>query len=238
MVFTFGGNGFFGYGSAGPVEANKMMWWSTYQSQTVPNRKTLDVAAVKKQLQDRHRSWKDPVIQDIIKTVDFDSILPTWVTPSLPHWGEKGLVLIGDSCHALPPTSGQGASQALEDSQTFSLALAHYLSRCYESGEGTERDAVEAATKVFFDVRQPRVQEIAAAAKRMEGNKKDMGFVVEMIMYGFIWLMSKYPWIMKMMAGDVNARLHSWKAEEVVEKAIAKRDSASVTTAGEGAHVE
>ncbi|OCK98816.1 FAD/NAD(P)-binding domain-containing protein [Cenococcum geophilum 1.58] len=231
MVFTFGRNGFFGYGSVGPAETNNMMWWSTYQSATVPNRKILDAAAVKKQLQDRHRNWKDPVIQDIIKTVDFDSINPTWTTPPLPHWGEKGLVLIGDSCHALPPTSGQGASQALEDSLTFSLALAHYLSKCYDSGDGTERDALEAATKVYYEVRQPRVQEIAVAAERMDGNKKDMGFVMEMILYGFIWLVSKYPWIMKMMAGDVNGRLYSWKAEEVVHKTVAKKDTASATAA-------
>ena len=117
--------------------------------------------------------------------------------PPLPHWGEKGLVLIGDSCHALTPTSGQGASQALEDSLTFSLALAHYLSKCYDSGDGTERDALDAATKVYYEVRQPRVQEIAMAAERMDRNKKDMGFVMEMILYGFFWLVNKYPWISK-----------------------------------------
>ena len=97
----------------------------------------------------------------------------------------------------MPPTSGQGASQALEDSLTFSLALAHYLSKCYDSGDGTERDALEAATKVYYEVRQPRVQKIAVTAERNDGNKKDMGFVVEMILYGFIWLVNKHPWISK-----------------------------------------
>lgn len=44
--------------------------------------------------------------------------------PELPHCGEKAIVLIGDAAHAIDPTTGQGASQALEDPQTFALLLA------------------------------------------------------------------------------------------------------------------
>ncbi|TPR01049.1 Integral peroxisomal membrane peroxin family protein [Aspergillus niger] len=40
---------------------------------------------------------------------------PTWTSPPLPTWEREGVVLVGDAAHALPSTSGQGASQALED---------------------------------------------------------------------------------------------------------------------------
>ncbi|KAH0837075.1 hypothetical protein AYO21_04536 [Fonsecaea monophora] len=58
-----------------------------------------------------------------------DAAYPTWTTPELPYWSLRGrAVLVGDAAHALQPSSGQGASQALEDAEALALSLReHYL---------------------------------------------------------------------------------------------------------------
>lgn len=239
MVFTFGCNGFFGYCSAGPVSSNKLMWWSTYSTPLPPTRATLSVHALKSQLRTRHATWQDPVIQTVIAAAEVDSIYPTWTTPELPHWGEKGCVLIGDAAHALQPTSGQGATQALEDGLCLALLLKYLLHEVYESeggrgiGEGGdeefservrrgEKDAVGLATKLLFEIREPRVRWIELAAERMDGGKKEVGVLVEMIMYGFMWVMGRWVWIAKFLTGDMYGKLYAWDAKEEVKKAIAE----------------
>ncbi|EXJ68878.1 uncharacterized protein A1O5_07810 [Cladophialophora psammophila CBS 110553] len=58
-----------------------------------------------------------------------DAAYPTWTTPELPSWSSRGrAVLVGDAAHALQPSSGQGACQALEDAEALALFLGHYLS--------------------------------------------------------------------------------------------------------------
>ena len=42
---------------------------------------------------------------------------------------EPYCVLVGDAAHALPPRSGQGASQAFEDGQSLGLLLARHLQK-------------------------------------------------------------------------------------------------------------
>ncbi|KAH7048436.1 monooxygenase [Macrophomina phaseolina] len=49
-------------------------------------------------------------------------IWPFYSVPRLRSWasdGEGRVVVLGDAAHAIPPTAGQGASQALEDAVTF-----------------------------------------------------------------------------------------------------------------------
>jgi hypothetical protein len=65
MVFEFGGNGFFGYSSGSPVSAQSLMWWSTFETSQLPDTKRIETAAVKAALLERHKNWKDPVVQDI-----------------------------------------------------------------------------------------------------------------------------------------------------------------------------
>ncbi|OQU95260.1 hypothetical protein CLAIMM_01493 [Cladophialophora immunda] len=57
-----------------------------------------------------------------------DAAYPTWTTPELPYWSLRGrAVLVGDASHALQPSSGQGASQALEDAEALALFLRRSL---------------------------------------------------------------------------------------------------------------
>ncbi|KJZ70843.1 hypothetical protein HIM_09757 [Hirsutella minnesotensis 3608] len=59
-----------------------------------------------------------------------------WIT-CIPHgrcptWERDGVVLMGDAAHALPPTSGLGSSQALEDAEAFVLFLSHHMREAYK----------------------------------------------------------------------------------------------------------
>jgi 2-polyprenyl-6-methoxyphenol hydroxylase-like FAD-dependent oxidoreductase len=242
MVFTFGRNGFFGYSSSGPISAQSLMWWSTFETFSLPHAQNLDVAKIKADLVERHKHWKDPIVQSIIQDAEVQSIYPTWVLPELPHWGENGIVLVGDAAHAMDPTTGQGASQALEDSQTLALLLARLL----EANETTqtqtqdkEKAGITLAIKLYYKIRNPRVQEIVERGKKISGSKANVGIVAEYFMYFFLWMMMRYPAIGeylhagvlgiantpigKIMLGDVNRKLYAWSAEEEIEKELRER---------------
>lgn len=72
---------------------------------------------------------------------------------------------------------------ALEDCETLALLLGHYQNY----GEGGWR----LATKVYSDIRIPRLQWIRKEARKRGAMKHDMGVVQEMVMYFFIWLSGK-----------------------------------------------
>lgn len=191
MVFTFGPNGFFGYSASADKET---MWWSTCEA-AMPEKTRIDPDDMRAQLQSRHCTWKDPVIQDILQKANVDSVYPTWTTPLLPHWGEKCLVLVGDSAHALQPTSGQGSSQALEDAKTLSLLLKHYLTKAESGGDGamTIHEACDEASKTYYKIRGPRVAKIVERTKMIANNKKDVSAVQEVTLYFFMWLLGTLP---------------------------------------------
>jgi len=213
MTMAFGAHGFFGYGPVTSAnlehESDKearntfgprAVWWSTYQRDQLPDTKAIDKDRIREQLQERHRTWRDPVIRKIITDVDIDSIYPTFTTPTLPTWEGDGLVLIGDAAHALQPSSGQGVSQALEDAHALALLLAHQLRQAYPSdSEATngayssvEFAAIRSATKMYCTLRKPRVERIADCAKRIGDKKRKKGILEEWMAYFFIWLMGKF----------------------------------------------
>ncbi|KAH7042187.1 hypothetical protein B0J12DRAFT_673929 [Macrophomina phaseolina] len=220
MVFTFGGNGFFGYYSTSPPSANSLGWWWTFQTDSLPSSTALDVAEIKAQLQDRVGKWVDPIIRDIVSKAEISSIYPTWILPDFPTWGEKGIVLIGDAAHAMSPTTGQGASQGLEDAQTLSLLLAETLKKSYGNkdsfGAQKEKEAVALALKLFYEIPQPRVAGIIARGKRMDSSKVRMGVVMEYIMYLSIWLINRFKILEKLAFGDIDRCLNGWSAREEV----------------------
>lgn len=194
MVFGFGGNGFFGYSSGGPPVSQQLMWWSTFETSQLPDNKAIDPAAIKAALLERHKHWKDPIIQDIVQSAEIQSIYPTWTLPTLPNWGAEGIVLVGDAAHAMDPTTGQGASQALEDSQTLALLLAELCKDASERSDGTAfSDTIDQAIKIFHEIRSPRIDAIVARGKKIAGRKANVGIVAEYFMYFFLWLLNKFP---------------------------------------------
>jgi 2-polyprenyl-6-methoxyphenol hydroxylase-like FAD-dependent oxidoreductase len=169
------------------------MWWSTFQTSSLPDTK-LNPTNIKTDLQTRHQGWHDPIIRSTIRDAEVESIYPTWTMPDLPHWGEKGIVLVGDAAHAMDPGTGQGVSQVLEDTQALPLLLREVL-----EGQGSERyganerERVNVAIKIFYEVRSGRVREIVERGKKMEGSKKDLGLAMEYCMYFYLWLMLTFP---------------------------------------------
>lgn len=207
--FIHGGNGFFGYffsESASFAEhrdspyhvsepGDLLAWWSTYQIKECPDPKTLEMADVTRQLRERHANWKDPVIQKIVQSLHVQSMYPTWTSPPLPRWERDGVVLVGDAAHALPPTSGQGSSQALEDVEAFALLLAHHLRKSAAREAMTlldHKNAITAAAKQYTALRQPRVTAILKQAQQIQGRKRDMGVMQEYLMYGLMKFMGKH----------------------------------------------
>ena len=210
MNFIFGGNGFFGYfyANSASTDPNRespyavsepgdtIAWWSTYSIDECPDHKSIDKEAVARQLRERHGGWKDPVVQKVINSVRVDHMYPTWTSPPLPTWERDGIVLVGDAAHALPSTSGQGSSQALEDVEAFALFLSHYLRTVYEdpnqSTAATQKQAIKVAAKTYMDLRQPHVKNILEKAQKMQNSKRTMGFVQEQIMYCALWIFGKH----------------------------------------------
>lgn len=207
MNFIFGGNGFFGYyfPDSDPSDPNRdnpyvasepgetLAWWSTYEIKECPDRSTLDMDDVSRHLRERHAQWKDPVIQRIIKSARVTHMYPTWTSPPLPTWERDGVVLLGDAAHALPSTSGQGVSQALEDCEAFVQFLAHQMKRRDASKPDAEKQAAVKAAKQYMDLRKPRVTEILESAKKIQNSKRDMGVVREYAMYSMFKLLSFFP---------------------------------------------
>jgi 2-polyprenyl-6-methoxyphenol hydroxylase-like FAD-dependent oxidoreductase len=82
----------------------------------------------------------------------------TYDLPHVPVWSRGRLVVVGDAAHAPSPSSGQGASLALEDAVVLAQAL---------------RDApdVGSALVAYERARRPRVERIVAAGARSSSSK-------------------------------------------------------------------
>ncbi|KAJ5180404.1 hypothetical protein N7492_003614 [Penicillium capsulatum] len=213
MTITFGGDGFFGYvySSSGERDSrhnspdhislpgDTVTWWSTFGQDECPDPKTIDCAAITQDLRKRHADWRDPVIREIIESVRVETMWPTWTTPELPIWDRDGVVLLGDAAHALPPTSGQGSSQALEDVESFSLFLAHFLRRAYSEprdrdlrAQLSEKDAIQLAAKKHMALRFPHVKALLDEARQRQQSKRKMNLVQEFLMYLVLWLVGLF----------------------------------------------
>ncbi|MBO9532760.1 MAG: FAD-dependent monooxygenase [Solirubrobacteraceae bacterium] len=103
--------------------------------------------------------------------------------PSIPRWTTARTVLLGDAAHAVSPTTGQGASLALED--------AVILARCLAAdGQGSSParavlatrsgGAVSEALAAYEAARRARVEKIAAWGRRT-GNTKTAGPIARRI---------------------------------------------------------
>lgn len=82
----------------------------------------------------------------------------TYDFPSLPTWHTDRMVLVGDAAHAASPTSGQGASLAIEDAVT--------LARCLR-----DASAPAAAFAAYERERRDRVERIIAEAAKRSAEK-------------------------------------------------------------------
>ncbi|KAF4760592.1 hypothetical protein HAV15_005996 [Penicillium sp. str.  len=209
MNFVFGGNGFFGYffSESSMSAANRdspyhvsepgdsLAWWSTYEIEECPDWKTLDMDDVTRQLRERHANWKEPVVKKVIQSLHVENMYPTWTLPALPTWERDGVVLVGDAAHALPSSSGQGSSQALEDVEALALLLAHHLhmgnAHLDEVSPKAQKNAIKAAASQYVNLRQPHLNAILESAQKTQNSKREMGILKEYFMYGVMKIMGE-----------------------------------------------
>ncbi len=159
--FVFGRRCFFGY----MIHPNGEIWWfANPPSRKEPSREEL-LAVTSEQwrarLVDLFRDDTAPML-DIIGATE--EIFPGWNTydfPTVPRWHNDRMVIIGDAAHATSPSSGQGASLAVED--------ALVLAKCLRDIPHTD-----AAFAEFQRLRQERVERVVAHGKR-SGDGKAQG---------------------------------------------------------------
>lgn len=94
-----------------------------------------------------------PGVQALLRATPEIHAYPIHDLQRQPHWRSGRMVLVGDAAHAVAPSTGQGASLALEDA----AMLAHCLSVIPE---------VEGALDRFVALRRPRAERMMAEGRR------------------------------------------------------------------------
>lgn len=161
--FIFGRRCFFGY----LMHPNGDVWWfANPPSPQEPTRESLlaiTSAQWRARLNELFADDSGPMLDIIAAT---DEIIPGWNTydfPTVPTWHNDRMVIIGDAAHATSPSSGQGASMAIED--------AIVLAKCL-------RDVPDPADAfaAFDRLRRKRVESVVKYGKR-SGDGKAQGRV-------------------------------------------------------------
>jgi 2-polyprenyl-6-methoxyphenol hydroxylase-like FAD-dependent oxidoreductase len=154
----FGKRAFFGYA----VAPDGTAWWFAN-----PPRKDEpsddELAAMSS---DEWRAWlldlfavdHSPAVDIIRATPDPLRGWATYDIPSVPTWHNDTMVVIGDAAHATSPSSGQGASMAIED--------AVVLAKCLR-----DLPTVAEAFAAYEILRRERVEKVVAAGARSSSTK-------------------------------------------------------------------
>ncbi|MGP3959909.1 FAD-dependent oxidoreductase [Nonomuraea sp. 3N208] len=146
---VFGKRAFFGYSVAESGET----WW---------------FANLPRRLGDVPESWRAELVRafeddanasaELIGRGEVEPGLPIHDLPPVPVWHRGRVLLLGDAAHATSPSSGQGASLAIED--------AIVLARCLRDN----RDHREAFARYEAE-RRPRVERVVAYSRTISNSK-------------------------------------------------------------------
>ncbi|MGW0192220.1 FAD-dependent oxidoreductase [Nonomuraea sp. NPDC003201] len=125
-------------------------------------------ANLPRRLGDVPKDWKPVLVRafqddanfsaELIRRSDVGPGSPIYDLPPVPVWHRGRVLLIGDAAHATSPSSGQGASLAIED--------AVVLARCLrDSGSHTK------AFERFEAERRPRAERVVAYSRTISNSK-------------------------------------------------------------------
>ncbi|GAA2508162.1 FAD-dependent oxidoreductase [Winogradskya humida] len=157
MQMAFGRQAFFGWATA----PDGSVWWFANPARREPvERGEFTATSWRAYLLDVFADDPFPARELIGATSTALGPWNTWDVPRLPVWHDDRIVLVGDAAHAVSPSSGQGASMAIED--------AVVLGRCL----GAEQ--IPAALSAYERIRRPRVERVVAYGKR-SGSTKTAG---------------------------------------------------------------
>ena len=155
---VFGKRAFFGYA----VHPSGEIWWFA-------NPPRADEPTGSELASITTEQWREMLI-DLFAEDDTPAVgivratpgrLAGWATydlPSVPTWHRGPMVIIGDAAHATAPSSGQGASMAIED--------AIVLARCLRDLPDTGQDYA-----AYEGLRRARVERIVAHGARTSNSK-------------------------------------------------------------------
>ena len=189
----FGARAFFGYVAA---PAGEVWWFANLPRRPEPLRGELESTspdAWRAALLETFSGDAGPAVPLIEAT---STLLPPSAIHTLPHlhrWSRGRLVVVGDAAHAPSPTSGQGASLAIEDGVV--------LAKCLR-----DLPAAEALAR-FEALRRPRVERIVKAAARIN-NSKAAGPVGARLRDAML------PWILRLTAqGKAHRETYGYRIE-------------------------
>ena len=160
FTFAFGKRAFFGWV---PSPKGETYWFANMPYAQEPDRQTLKTISPqewKRRLLELFAHDATPATTLIRATSDQDGFIPT-ISHDLfpvPIWHQGAMVLVGDAAHTTTPSSGQGASLALEDG----IALAKSL---------RDISSLSQALTAYESLRRPRVEKVASLAKRTNQGK-------------------------------------------------------------------
>jgi 2-polyprenyl-6-methoxyphenol hydroxylase-like FAD-dependent oxidoreductase len=170
----FGARGFFGYV---PDRAGGTVWFANVprHPSTEAERKSTTGEEWKRSLIDLFAGDRGPAV-DLIREGRLQLVADnTHDLPSVPVWHQAPLIVIGDAAHAPSPSSGQGASMALEDGVI--------LAKCLRDVSG-----VQNAFSTFERLRRRRCERIVAQGARSSSSKAagPIGRVLRDLMLPFV----------------------------------------------------
>lgn len=143
--FIFGTRCFFGY----LIHPDGEVWW--FANPPSPKEPTPEALAAitqeqwRAKLLDLFRGDVGPCCELIAATNPIFAGWNTYDFPTVPKWRREHLVIIGDAAHAASPSSGQGASMAIEDALVLAQCLRDLpnISQALSAYEGLRRRRVE-----------------------------------------------------------------------------------------------
>ena len=155
---VFGKRAFFGYA----VHPSGEVWWFANPPRAdEPTRAELAAIGTeqwREMLMDLFAGDATPAVEIIRSTPGELAGWATYDLPSVPTWHKGSLVIIGDAAHATAPSSGQGASMAIEDA----VVLARCLRDLPDIGQ---------AFAAYERLRRTRVERIVAHGARTSNSK-------------------------------------------------------------------
>lgn len=167
MQMVFGKRCFFGY----VKNPNGEVWWfaNPGRAKEPPPRELMAKSG---------ETWRTELLDafagDDARAIDViratESIMVGWGTydmPMVPKWHDDRRIIIGDAAHATSPSSGQGASMAIEDAVVLAMCL-------------RDEPTLEAAFSRYEKMRRDRVERVVAQGKK-NGDGKTPGLVGRVI---------------------------------------------------------
>ncbi|MET3130949.1 FAD-dependent urate hydroxylase [Oxalobacteraceae bacterium GrIS 1.11] len=131
------------------ITGRKLYWAAAASAPDLENLPAFD------ELYQRFCHWPAP-IPELLRQTSLSRLrlIPVHDVEPVDLWHRDNVLMIGDAAHASLPTSGQGASQALED--------AWHLPRCLATHSGK----LEQALRAFTGLRAPKTRALTLGARQ------------------------------------------------------------------------